>query len=142
MQNKALDEKSNFPQICLVQICCKYEICKALQPVQRWQCPNLHKNVQIRPLPHLHCVQSCAKLILATYLHKANLMQIRFSSCEGRPIILHVLSKRSLKKVQYPTSLKNTMKLRPRKRFCYFFKKMSPKGKFTALNFLSYQSGF
>ena len=67
-----------FTQICLVQICCKYEICKALQPVQRWQRPNLHKNGRIRPLPHLHCVQSCAKLILATYLHKANLMQIRF----------------------------------------------------------------
>ena len=73
-----LDEKSNLPQICLLQICCKYEICKALQPVQRWQWPNLHKNGQIRPSPHLHCVQSCPKLILATYLHKANLMQIRF----------------------------------------------------------------
>ena len=31
-----LDEKSKLPQICLVQICCKYEIRKALQPVQRW----------------------------------------------------------------------------------------------------------
>ena len=37
----ALDEKLNLPQICLVQICSKYEICKALQPVQRWQWPNL-----------------------------------------------------------------------------------------------------
>ena len=73
-----LDEKSNLPQICLVQICCKYEIRKALQPVQRWRWPNSHKNGQIRPSPHLHWVQSCAKLILATYLHKANLMQIRF----------------------------------------------------------------
>ena len=63
-ESAALDEKSNLPQICLVQICCKYEIRKALQPVQRWQWPNLHKNGQIRPSPHLHCVQSCAKLIL------------------------------------------------------------------------------
>ena len=39
----SLDEKTNLHQICLVQICCKYEICKALQPVQRWQSPNLHK---------------------------------------------------------------------------------------------------
>ena len=73
-----VDEKSNLPQICLVQICCKYEICKALQPVQRWRWPNLHKNGQIRPSPHLHWVQSCAKLILATYLHQENLRQIRF----------------------------------------------------------------
>ena len=36
-----LDEKLNLPQICLVQTCCKHEICKALQPVQRWQWPNL-----------------------------------------------------------------------------------------------------
>ena len=38
------DEKTNLHQICLVQICCKYELCTALQPVQRWQWPNLHKN--------------------------------------------------------------------------------------------------
>ena len=44
-----LDEKSKLPQICLVQICCKYEIRKALQPVQRWRWPNSHKNVKIRP---------------------------------------------------------------------------------------------
>ena len=74
----SLDEKSNLPQICLLQICCKYEIRKALPPVPRWRWPNSHKNGQIRPSPHLHWVQSCAKLILATYLHKANLMQIRF----------------------------------------------------------------
>ena len=73
-----LDEKLNLPQICLVQICCKYEICKALQPVQRWQSPNLHVFVQIRPLPPLHWLQSFANFIFATYLHQANLMQIRF----------------------------------------------------------------
>ena len=72
------DEKTNLHQICLVQICCKYEICKALQPVQRWQSPNLHKNGQIRRLPPLHWLQSFANFIFATYLHKANLMQIRF----------------------------------------------------------------
>ena len=70
------DEKTNLHQICLVQICCKYEICKALQPVQRWQSPNLHKNGQIRRLPPLHWSQSFANFIFATYLHKANLMQI------------------------------------------------------------------
>ena len=31
-----LDEKRNLPKICQVQICCKYEICKALHLVQRW----------------------------------------------------------------------------------------------------------
>ena len=44
-----LDEKSKLPQICLVKICCKYEIRKALQPVQRWRWRNSHKNEQIRP---------------------------------------------------------------------------------------------
>ena len=73
-----LDEKLNLPQICLVQICCKYEICKALQPVQRWQSPNLPVFVQIRRLPPLHWLQSFANFIFATYLHQANLMQIRF----------------------------------------------------------------
>ena len=28
------DEKTNLHQICLVQICCKYELCTALHPVQ------------------------------------------------------------------------------------------------------------
>ena len=37
----SLDEISNLPQIYLVKICCKYEIRKALQPVQRWRWPNL-----------------------------------------------------------------------------------------------------
>ena len=74
----SLDEKLNLPQICLVQICCKYEICKALQPVQRWQWPNLPIFVQIRPLPPLHWLQSFANFIFATYLNQANLMQIRF----------------------------------------------------------------
>ena len=59
-------------------MCCKYEIFKALQPVQRWQSPNLHKNGKIRRLPPLHWLQSFANFIFATYLHKANLMQIRF----------------------------------------------------------------
>ena len=72
------DEKTNLHQICLVQICCKYEICKALQPVQRWQWPNLHKNGQIRPLPPLHWLQSFANFIFATYLHQANLGKIQF----------------------------------------------------------------
>ena len=72
------DEKTNLHQICLVQICCKYEICKALQPVQRWQWPNLHKNGQIRPLPPLHWLQSFANFIFATYLHQANLGQVQF----------------------------------------------------------------
>ena len=72
----SLDEKSNLPQICLVQICCKYEICKALQPVQRWQWPNLPVFVPIRPLPPFHWLESFANFIFATYLHKANLMQI------------------------------------------------------------------
>ena len=71
-------EKTNLRKICLVQICCKCEICKALQPVQRWQWPNLHKNGQIRPLPHLHWLQSFANFIFATYLHQANLGQIQF----------------------------------------------------------------
>ena len=30
------DEKTNLHQICLVQICCKYELCTALHPVQVW----------------------------------------------------------------------------------------------------------
>ena len=68
----------NLPQICLVQICCKYKIWKALQPVQRWQWPNLPVFVQIRPLPPLHWLQSFANFIFATYLHQANLTQIRF----------------------------------------------------------------
>ena len=29
------EQKSNLPQICQVHICCKYEIRKALQAVQR-----------------------------------------------------------------------------------------------------------
>ena len=73
-----LDEKWNLPQICLVQICCKYEIRKALQPVQRWRWPNLHKSEQIQPSPHLHWVQSsylqhiCTRQILCKFV---------FSSC-------------------------------------------------------------
>ena len=72
---------SNLPCANMLQICCKYEICKALQPVQRWQWPNLHKNGQIRPLPPLHWLQSFANFIFATYLHQANLGQIRFGGC-------------------------------------------------------------
>ena len=41
-------------QICLVQICCKYELCTALHTVQVWQWPNLPVFVQIRPLSPLH----------------------------------------------------------------------------------------
>ena len=88
--NATLDEKTNLHQICLVQICCKYEICKALQPVQRWQSPNLHKNGQIRRLPPLHWMQSFANFIFATYLLKANLMQIRFFvQCES--LVYHII---------------------------------------------------
>ena len=57
---------SNLPCANMLQ----YEICKALQPVQRWQSPNLPVFV--------HWLQSFANFIFATYLHKANLMQIRF----------------------------------------------------------------
>ena len=34
--NLSQDEKTNLNQICLVQICCKYELCTALHPVQVW----------------------------------------------------------------------------------------------------------
>ena len=72
-----MDEKSNS----LVQICCRYKIRKALQPVQRRWWPNLHKNEQIRPLPHLHWVQSFVKFIFATYLHKANFVSLPYKGC-------------------------------------------------------------
>ena len=78
IRTRAQDEKTNLHQICLLQICCKYEICKALQSVQRWQWPNLHKNGQIRPLPPFHWLQSFENFTFATYLHQANLGQIQF----------------------------------------------------------------
>ena len=73
-----LDEKSNLPQICLVQICCKYEIRKALQPVQTWRWPNSHKSEQIRPSPHLHWVQSSSLQRICT---RQILCKFVFSSC-------------------------------------------------------------
>ena len=77
--SETLDEKSNLPQICLVQICCKYEIRKALQPVQRWRWPNSHKSEQIRPSPHFYWVQSSYLQHICT---RQILCQFVFSSCE------------------------------------------------------------
>ena len=57
---------------------CKYELCTALHPVQVWGWPNLPVFVQIRLSPPLHWLQSFANFIFATYLHQANLGQIRF----------------------------------------------------------------
>ena len=39
------DEKTNLHKICLLQICCKYELFKALHPVQMWRWQICHRHL-------------------------------------------------------------------------------------------------
>ena len=75
-----LDEKLNLPQICQVQICCKYEICKALQPVQRWQWPNL---------PQKRANSAIATFALVAKLCKFNICNIFAPGKFGANSIFH-----------------------------------------------------
>ena len=77
-----LDEKLNLPQICLVQICCKYEICKALQPVQKVAMAEFAQKQANSAIATLALgAKLCKAHTSNIFLHKANLMQIRFLSC-------------------------------------------------------------
>ena len=78
IMNIPQDEKTNLHKICLVQIRCKYELCT------QCKCGDGQIYSLLCEFGHHHNLQSFANFIFATYLHQANLGQIRFFvQCTG-----------------------------------------------------------
>ena len=80
LESVLLDEKSNLHKVCLVQTCCKCQLCNGLHPLRKWWLPSLHKMCKLGN----HHLRNGCKPIQSRYLQVC-----RFAQGKRANLIFH-----------------------------------------------------